>query len=537
MSKPGRNDRCPCGSGKKFKKCHGSVTQLDRREAEYRVHLSQAARTAPAWHEASESQRREQQGFGKAIISAQINNQRVVIVNRKLFTSKNWNTFHDFLREYPRIALGDAWFLEEVKKPPESRHLLATWFVLAHEQTTKPDQASDPAGTRATCAMTAYMRFAYDMYALQHSVDVERLLLNRIRSPQGFPGAMYEVRVAACLLRAGFTLELEDETNRRQTHVEFVASHEASGAKFSVEAKRREGGKIKVNKLLHSALTKHAEHMRLVFIDTNDGRLETHKYEHDHLPLPLAEVRQLLSRYAIDPRAKTLPAAYVIATWAPEEHHLDEIGLPLASLLLGFGIDDLAAGYKTLLEQVQIRRRHQPIFDLLDSMSKHSIIPATFDGKAAAFAKGAPSNSLKVGQWYEIGGPDGQPIKGTLESGTVIVEQKAALCVFRGEDGSRFISTVPLKDIEVEAFKQHPTTFFGTIDRNAERQPLKTAMDWFEFLWENYKATPKNKLLEFLATAPDITDLAQLNQFDLATQYTVRMAESMMRRAATNTSV
>lgn len=23
--KPGRNDLCPCGSGKKFKKCHGAI--------------------------------------------------------------------------------------------------------------------------------------------------------------------------------------------------------------------------------------------------------------------------------------------------------------------------------------------------------------------------------------------------------------------------------------------------------------------------------------------------------------------------------
>jgi uncharacterized protein len=23
---PGRNDQCPCGSGKKYKKCHGAAT-------------------------------------------------------------------------------------------------------------------------------------------------------------------------------------------------------------------------------------------------------------------------------------------------------------------------------------------------------------------------------------------------------------------------------------------------------------------------------------------------------------------------------
>lgn len=530
MSKPGRNEPCPCGSGKLFKRCHGSIDRLDRHQAEFRPQLSDAAQAACARHDAKEFQRREQQGLGKAILSTQVDDQRVVAVNRKLLSSKNWRTFHDFLRDYPRIALGDAWFLEEIEKPPESRHLIATWFVRTGEQVIKHGESSSLGGVPATGAIRAYLRFAYDLYALQHSVEVQRLLLDRIKSPQGFHGAMYEVRVAAFLLRAGFTLELEDETDRRQTHVEFVATHQVSGAKFSVEAKRREGAKIKVNRLLNSALAKRADHARLVFIDTNDGRLETHKYE--HLPMPLAEVRQQLKRNAIDPVGKTMPAAYVIATWIPEEHHLDEAGLPMGFLLWGFGIEDLAPGHKTLLEQVQIRRRHQPVFDMLSSMHKHQAIPATFDGEAAAFVKGAPPNDLKVGQWYEVGGPHGKAIKGALESGTVVVEHKAAWCVFRGEDCNRFIATVPLTDVELEAFKQHPATFFGTIDRNAGRSPMKTAMDWFEFLWEIYKETPMERLLELNAAAPDIADLAQLNQFDLATLYSVRMAETMVRRAA-----
>ena len=30
MSKPGRNDLCSCGSGKKYKRCHGVKTTSDR---------------------------------------------------------------------------------------------------------------------------------------------------------------------------------------------------------------------------------------------------------------------------------------------------------------------------------------------------------------------------------------------------------------------------------------------------------------------------------------------------------------------------
>ena len=78
----------------------------------------------------------------------------------------------------------------------------------------------------------------------------------------------------------------------------------------------------------------------------------------------------------------------------------------------------------------------------------------------------------------------------------VVVEQKAAWCVFRDKVGCRSISTVPLTDVELEAFKQHPATFFGTIDRNAGRPPIETAIDCFEFLWESYEVTPKERLLE-----------------------------------------
>jgi hypothetical protein len=30
MAKPGRNDLCSCGSGKKFKRCHGQTSESDR---------------------------------------------------------------------------------------------------------------------------------------------------------------------------------------------------------------------------------------------------------------------------------------------------------------------------------------------------------------------------------------------------------------------------------------------------------------------------------------------------------------------------
>jgi hypothetical protein len=62
--KVGRNDPCPCGSGKKFKKCHGGsapspTIDNDKLQVEMEklLHRSQA----------EEMQRQEQQGFGNTM--------------------------------------------------------------------------------------------------------------------------------------------------------------------------------------------------------------------------------------------------------------------------------------------------------------------------------------------------------------------------------------------------------------------------------------------------------------------------------------
>ena len=88
---------------------------------------------------------------------------------------------------------------------------------------------------------------------------------------------------------------------------------------------------------------------------------------------------------------------------------------------------------------------------------------------------------------------------------------------------------IPLTEEELQAYAQHPATFFGVIDRNAGRPMVKTAIDWFNFLWETYSLSSKEKLLEFMAQAPDIERLERMSQEELATEYCTRMAGSMMQ--------
>ncbi|WP_449101979.1 YecA family protein [Pseudomonas extremaustralis] len=529
--KHGRNDPCPCGSGRKFKKCHGSIDSLDVALKLNGARMRQKIQMTLARYEAQEFQRREQQGLGRPIISTEFHDHRIIAVGQTIHSSQKWKTFHDFLNDYPKIVLGREWWTSEGSKPPEERHRILTWAVRSYEHSkAHMEQKGTGAPQPMTGAIGAYMRFAYDLYSLKHAIEVQKLLIDRIKCPENFPGALYEVRVAAALLRAGFSLQHQDETDRRTTHVEFIATDTMSGAIYAVEAKRREGARMKINRQMNRALSKKSDHPRIVFIDTNDGRLELGRGHPN--PVALVEAENLLKLYERDPTGQKLPWAYVIVTFDPEEHHLDAIDLPSGMLLWGFHLEDLHPGLKTLLQQVKVRRRHAPVFALLDSMQKHRRIPATFDGEAESFSGGVPKARLQVGQRIVVPGPSGAQIEATLENCVVMPKSREAYCVACSDDQQRFIVKIPLTDDELKAHSQHPKTFFGVIDSNAGRCCPKTDLDWFDFLWETYSSSTKEKLIELMDHAPDIEQLKEMTQQDLADEYCARMVSAMMEAHA-----
>jgi hypothetical protein len=163
---------------------------------------------------AIELRREQQQGLGSPIISAECNGYRFIAVRNTLHSSKSWKTFHDFLGDYLEIVMGKEWWMGEVAKAPEARHPILQWAVTAYEY-QKASQR--PAGQITPLAMNgaiaAIQHLAYDLYSFAHHVELQDLFVNRLRNLTLFPGARYEAAVAAMLLRAGFTPELEDETD------------------------------------------------------------------------------------------------------------------------------------------------------------------------------------------------------------------------------------------------------------------------------------------------------------------------------------
>jgi hypothetical protein len=135
--------------------------------------------------------------------------------------------------------------------------------------------------------VACYLGLAYSLYLLDHNVELQDRLVRRLKNRGNFQGAYYELVIANALIRAGFTLTLEDETDEAVKHCEFAAVSNRSGKKYWVEAKMRavagllgktgSDGTLDTDPLsrliphLNGALQKPAADERLIFIDLNAG--------------------------------------------------------------------------------------------------------------------------------------------------------------------------------------------------------------------------------------------------------------------------
>ena len=71
------------------------------------------------------------------------------------------------------------------------------------------------------------------------------------------------------------------------------------------------------------------------------------------------------------------------------------------------------------------------------------------------------------------------------------------------------------------AWRQHPDTFFGVVGQRSTR--ADTPLEFYDLFFEAFKGMSKEQLLDAMATAPDIEQLAAFDQPRLASIYTERM--------------
>jgi hypothetical protein len=220
-------------------------------------------------------------------IAADFHGQKVVAVGNKIFyrPADRCKFFGDFLLAYVPTLFGRQWFEGEVAKPPDDRHPVMQWRVEGMNYMNK--QPKLPDGTYAavpTGFLLAYLTFAYDLYVVEHNARLDERLLARLKHPDQFQGARHELFSEATCLRAGFSIEHENEKDPTRRHAEFTATHRQTGQKISVEAKSKHrpgvlghaGARepvddlnLRFGKLLNDAVAKNAPHPLVVFLDMN----------------------------------------------------------------------------------------------------------------------------------------------------------------------------------------------------------------------------------------------------------------------------
>jgi hypothetical protein len=524
MTKIGRNQACPCGSGQKYKKCHGVSKGPLLPAPEVIAGLLQKRTLA-------EFQRKRQQGYGRGIISAELNGWRFVAVGNKIAYG-HWKTFPDFLFQHIKSVFGQDWGNAEMATPEERRHPVIVWY----QQLCRLQEMHITPGTVSSMpiygAAQAYLGLAYDLYTLEHHLESEvdrsafNRLVARLRHADQFYGARYEARVAAFFLRAGFTVKWEDERDAATRHGEFTASFPETSRSFWVECKMRQPGTSssslgKFAGLVSDALRKATDLERMVFVELNTPiKPGIDQRSWGWRDYAVGRLRILEG----NPSAASLPRALVFVTNYPEQYYLDELIPDAGCAIEGFKMDTHRLGQAMTIEQaVRIRDANIEIEALIRSMGEHTEIPSTFDGSIPGLDNDLPR--LIIGNNYELG----PGTVGTLTEACVMKEAKKAITIMRLEDGNQCVWDVPLSDAEIAAWERYPETFFGVMKDSPK--PISSALDLYDFFHRSYEINDREKLLELMKGFPDFTALRLSSRAELLRTYCIRMTEGALAQS------
>ena len=209
-------------------------------------------------------------------------------------------------------------------------------------------------------------------------------------------------------------------------------------------------------------------------------------------------------------------------------HALDAPDVGETGIAHGFKIPEFprGRGLGSMLEAVEARERHLEAHWLLKAMESRQEIPSTFDDRMPEeVLEAGQVPPLRTGDTYLVPDGSGQDVPGVLYEGVVIEAEKKAYCIHRLNDGQSILVTVPLSDAEITMYRRSPETFFGVIKHVGKG--LKHPMDAYDFLFEAYSQTPKERLFQLMAGWPGIEAMQSLSQQELAKRYCAKSAEIM----------
>ncbi len=268
--------------------------------------------------ERNQKEWKDKYGEVREPISLDSHGYKLVVSGSRINYSPKWKFFPDFLLSYVPTIFGKEWGEVELSKPFEERHQAVKWRAKALEfMRQKQKRGPNEAGFYETIPngyLAAYLTFAYDLYVVNDNGRLDDELLRRLKLIDQFQGARHELFAEATCLRAGFTIDHEDERDRTSKHVEFTATHRETGQKVSVEAKSkhrsgvlgRSGSpqpedevNLRFGSLLNSAIKKDPPYPLVIFLDTNIPPAVAEvvfKLEPTSPPTPPVLMQKLLTR-------------------------------------------------------------------------------------------------------------------------------------------------------------------------------------------------------------------------------------------------
>jgi len=535
----GRNELCPCGSGKKYKRCHGDAAHQDRVQRAFT-----AAEINLRRHQANEHRRKAQQGLGRPIISAEIGDHRFIAAGNRVYYGKAWKTFSDFLLYFLGNTLGRELGKAELEKPEAEMHPVALWHRrICRLQAVHKGAPGEVFSAPETGASRAYLELAYDLFLLEHNAELRRILIARLKMPDQFAGGLSEIRVAGMFVRAGFGLKFEDETDATRTHHEYNATRHVSGKVFSVEVKTKhwesfprndiEGlrkVRIHIGRLLRDALEKYSEHERLVFIELampDEAQDAVSAPQPWWMQAALDAIRDT-ERLLVE-KGKPVPTARVIVCNHPYQFHLDSTRSVVGMVCDGIGPNDFRSGRRSSIrEAARLREKHADFLALWDSVEKHRKIPQTYDGSSVHLADSDLTPQSIVGNQYSVPNASGQHVDAVLEQAIAVPSEQRIYGIYISNAGERFICANSMTDAEIKAYAENPETFFGVVQPTTS---IDDPVDLYLRLLETYRNSSKETLLGFMSTRPDVVMLRELPREELAEIYCESLANAVAAQA------
>jgi len=343
--KIGRNDPCPCGGGKKYKKCCLGKPPIQKEEKP-KVRMSPTGPPPEGLIKAAslfdQKRRAKEQwtaryGHVRPTISADNWGKKFIAIGSRIEFSDRWKFVPDFLLDYVPHIFGKDWFDAEVNKPEAERHPVFQWRTACYRQ-KQAAGPGDKVAVRPDGMSLAYLSFAFNLFAIEDNSRLDDLLLQRLKHPEQFQGALHEVFAEATCLRAGFKIEKEDERDRATRHAEFTATDKATGEMFSVEAKSKhragvlgqagtpqphEKLRLQFGHLINVAVAKKPKHPLVIFLETNLPFRSAHHVFGNDPAVPSKYIKALCDRISREHGGK-LPFAMLVLTNTPSHYGLPQ---------------------------------------------------------------------------------------------------------------------------------------------------------------------------------------------------------------------